>query len=95
MNNVVQQCTQCAYTQSIQSVISNLILSLRYSCGFPGMHDPEDAFNGSCYVTEHKVDSCSTSPQAEDVNLMKNKRLKERDSGKKFGCHGDNFFLEN
>ncbi|GMY33882.1 hypothetical protein FCV25MIE_29124 [Fagus crenata] len=45
------------------------------------MHDPEDAFNGSCYVTERKVDSCSTSPQAEDVNLMKNKRLKERDSG--------------
>ena len=33
-------------------------------------------------VAANKVDYDSTRPQAEDVYLVKNKRLKERDTGK-------------
>ena len=33
-------------------------------------------------VAADKVDCDSTRPQAEDFNLVKNKRLKERDTGK-------------
>ena len=33
-------------------------------------------------VAADKVDCDSTRPQAEDVYLVKNKRLKERDTGK-------------
>ena len=47
-----------------------------------GVHDPQDAVNGSYYVAADKVDCDSTRPQAEDVFLAKNKRLKERDRGK-------------
>ena len=49
---------------------------------FPGVRDPQDAVNGSYYVAADKVDYDSTRPQAEDVYLVKNKRLKERDTGK-------------
>ena len=49
---------------------------------FPGVRDPQDAVNGSYYVAADKVDCDSTRPQAEDVYLVKNKRLKERDTGK-------------
>ncbi|KAK7843114.1 hypothetical protein CFP56_012886 [Quercus suber] len=44
--------------------------------------DPQDAVDGSYYVAADKVDGDGTRPQAEDVNLVKNKRLKERDTGK-------------
>ncbi|KAK7834076.1 hypothetical protein CFP56_025047 [Quercus suber] len=47
-----------------------------------GVQDPQDAVNGSYYVAVDKVDCDSTRPQAEDVYLAKNKRLKERDIGK-------------
>uniref|UniRef100_A0A7N2MLX8 Uncharacterized protein n=1 Tax=Quercus lobata TaxID=97700 RepID=A0A7N2MLX8_QUELO len=43
--------------------------------------DPQDAVNGSYYVAADEVDGDSTRPQAEDFNLVKNKRLKERDTG--------------
>ena len=49
---------------------------------FPGVCDPQDAVNGSYYVAADEVDGDSTRPQAEDFNLVKNKRLKERDTGK-------------
>ena len=49
---------------------------------FPRVHDPQDAVNGSYYVAADKVDCDSTRPQAENVYLAKNKRLKERDIGK-------------
>ncbi|XP_023919176.2 uncharacterized protein LOC112030741 [Quercus suber] len=43
--------------------------------------DPQDAVDGSYYVAADKVDGDSTRPQAEDFNLVRNKRLKERDTG--------------
>ena len=49
---------------------------------FPGGHDPQDAVDGSYYVAADKVDCGRTRPQAKDVYLVKNKRLKERDTGK-------------
>ena len=49
---------------------------------FPGVRDPQDVVDGSYYVVANKVDCDSTGPQAEDVYLVKNKRLKERDTGK-------------
>ena len=49
---------------------------------FLGVRNPQDAVNGSYYVAANKVDYDSTRPQAEDVYLAKNKRLKERDTGK-------------
>ena len=49
---------------------------------FPGVRDPQDAVNGSYYVAADKVDYDSTRPQAKDVYLVKNKTLKERDTGK-------------
>ena len=49
---------------------------------FPGVRDPQDAVKGSYYVAADKVDCDSTRPQAEDVYLAKNKRLKESDTGK-------------
>ncbi|KAK9992824.1 hypothetical protein SO802_022527 [Lithocarpus litseifolius] len=54
------------------------------------VRDPLDAVNGSYYVATDKVDGDSTRPQAEDFNLVKNKRLKERDTGGKAGkaLHG-------
>ncbi|KAL4597231.1 hypothetical protein ACB092_12G219900 [Castanea dentata] len=55
--------------------------------GSKRVRDPQDAVDGSYYVAADKVDGESTRPQAEDVNLAKNKRLKERDTGGK-ALHG-------
>ncbi|KAM3683820.1 hypothetical protein ACJW31_12G177700 [Castanea mollissima] len=55
--------------------------------GSKRVRDPQDAVDGSYYVAADEVDGDSTRPQAEDVNLVKNKRLKERDTGGK-ALHG-------
>lgn len=55
---------------------------ISFSCGFPGARDPRDAVDGSCCVAEDEVDGGSRRPQPEDVYLVKNKKLKERNSGK-------------
>ncbi|KAL0004782.1 hypothetical protein SO802_012343 [Lithocarpus litseifolius] len=52
-----------------------------------GVRDPQDAVNGSYYVAADKVNCDSTRPQAEDVYSVRNKRLKERDTGGK-ALHG-------
>ena len=49
---------------------------------FPEVRDPQDAVDGSYYVAVDKVDCDNTRPQVEDVYLVKNKTLKERDTGK-------------
>ncbi|XP_059431839.1 uncharacterized protein LOC132165335 [Corylus avellana] len=43
--------------------------------------DPRDAVDGSCCVAEDEVDRGSRRRQPEDVNLVKNKKLKEGNSG--------------
>ncbi|XP_062149246.1 uncharacterized protein LOC133857888 isoform X2 [Alnus glutinosa] len=52
-------------------------------------HDPRDAVDGSCCVAEDEVEGGSRRPQPEDVYLVKNKRLKERNSGE--DLHGRSF----
>ncbi|KAG6661041.1 uncharacterized protein LOC122303680 isoform X3 [Carya illinoinensis] len=45
--------------------------------GTKRLHDPRDSVNGSCYVTEYEVDGSNRRPQPGDLNLVKNKRLKD------------------
>ncbi|KAB1210182.1 hypothetical protein CJ030_MR4G020623 [Morella rubra] len=44
-------------------------------------HDPRDAVNGRCNVTEYEAYGHSRKPQPEDVNLLENKKLKETNLG--------------
>ncbi|KAG6661043.1 uncharacterized protein LOC122303680 isoform X1 [Carya illinoinensis] len=58
--------------------------------GTKRLHDPRDSVNGSCYVTEYEVDGSNRRPQPGDLNLVKNKRLKDISSGGK-DLHGIGF----